>query len=325
MWDGDQTLYELRTKGDAADSVLVETESDTGASRERTAYGHGRAIDQPPMVNRYGVSGKRASWVGIVLLPCSRKLRDRPRGDRGAYREPDGPVPGKHGGMPARDVARGDDAGGRGQGGQVKRAGADVDGEPAERADGSELMYQRNRNHDPASGRFTQQDPIGLAGGSNLYGFAGSDQLNYSDPFGLCKAGSKEKPCKSADAAAVKALRNINPKSIKENKEYAGEIVQSGPGRFFYTPPQPGDSASSSYNAGVAGYAGSYHTHGAYDKNFDSEHHSSCNAPQQCDKLNSDNEGKPSYIATPKKQIYKYSPDSTRQQSGPVKKIGQTP
>lgn len=31
-----------------------------------------------------------------------------------------------------------------------------------------------------------QQDPIGLAGGLNLYGFAGGDPVNFSDPFGLC-------------------------------------------------------------------------------------------------------------------------------------------
>jgi peptidoglycan L-alanyl-D-glutamate endopeptidase CwlK len=35
-------------------------------------------------------------------------------------------------------------------------------------------------------GRFTQPDPIGLAGGLNLYGFAGGDPVNFSDPFGLC-------------------------------------------------------------------------------------------------------------------------------------------
>ena len=32
---------------------------------------------------------------------------------------------------------------------------------------------------------FTQEDPIGLAGGLNLYGFAGGDPVNFSDPFGL--------------------------------------------------------------------------------------------------------------------------------------------
>jgi hypothetical protein len=33
----------------------------------------------------------------------------------------------------------------------------------------------------------TQEDPIGLAGGLNLYGFANGDPVNFSDPFGLCK------------------------------------------------------------------------------------------------------------------------------------------
>jgi hypothetical protein len=32
---------------------------------------------------------------------------------------------------------------------------------------------------------FTQEDPIGLAGGLNLYGFAGGDPINFWDPFGL--------------------------------------------------------------------------------------------------------------------------------------------
>jgi RHS repeat-associated protein len=52
--------------------------------------------------------------------------------------------------------------------------------------DGSGLQYMRNRYYDPESGRFTQEDPIGLAGGLNLYGFANGDPVNFSDPFGLC-------------------------------------------------------------------------------------------------------------------------------------------
>jgi RHS repeat-associated protein len=52
--------------------------------------------------------------------------------------------------------------------------------------DASGLLFRRNRYYDPASGRFTQEDPIGLAGGLNSYGFAEGDPVNYSDPYGLC-------------------------------------------------------------------------------------------------------------------------------------------
>jgi RHS repeat-associated protein len=51
--------------------------------------------------------------------------------------------------------------------------------------DDSGLMYMRNRYYDPNTGRFTQEDPIGLAGGLNLYGFANGDPINFSDPYGL--------------------------------------------------------------------------------------------------------------------------------------------
>ena len=48
-------------------------------------------------------------------------------------------------------------------------------------------------------GQFTQQDPIGLAGGMNLYGYAGGDPINFSDPFGLCpepgSEGDTGEPC----------------------------------------------------------------------------------------------------------------------------------
>ena len=55
-----------------------------------------------------------------------------------------------------------------------------------DKADETRTNFRRNRYYDPASGRFTQEDPIGLAGGLNLYGYAGGDPANNSDPFGLC-------------------------------------------------------------------------------------------------------------------------------------------
>lgn len=53
------------------------------------------------------------------------------------------------------------------------------------------LYYMRNRWYDSETGRFMSEDPIGLAGGINLYAFAGNDPVNGSDPFGLraCPAG----------------------------------------------------------------------------------------------------------------------------------------
>ena len=44
-----------------------------------------------------------------------------------------------------------------------------LDGQPgAGRADASGLSYRRNRYYDANSGRFTQEDPIGIAGGLNV-------------------------------------------------------------------------------------------------------------------------------------------------------------
>jgi RHS repeat-associated protein len=54
-----------------------------------------------------------------------------------------------------------------------------------DKQDRSGLSYRRSRYYDPDNGRFTQEDPAGLAGGLNLYGFANGDPVNYDDPYGL--------------------------------------------------------------------------------------------------------------------------------------------
>ena len=81
--------------------------------------------------------------------------------------------------------------------------------------EGSGDIYKRNRYYDPASGRFTQEDPIGLAGGLNAYGFANGDPVNFSDPLGLC-------PCNGDDfARQVGAL--LTP--IQRPLEVAGMLA----------------------------------------------------------------------------------------------------
>jgi RHS repeat-associated protein len=54
-----------------------------------------------------------------------------------------------------------------------------------ESRDASGLYYRRNRYYDSEKGRFTQEDPIGLAGGVNLYGFGNADPLTFSDSYGV--------------------------------------------------------------------------------------------------------------------------------------------
>ncbi|WP_269474382.1 RHS repeat-associated core domain-containing protein [Providencia stuartii] len=46
------------------------------------------------------------------------------------------------------------------------------------------LHYNTFRYYAPDLGRFTQQDPIGLAGGLNLYQYA-PNPLTWVDPWGL--------------------------------------------------------------------------------------------------------------------------------------------
>ncbi len=48
------------------------------------------------------------------------------------------------------------------------------------------LYHTQTRSYDPAMGRFIQTDPIGYAGGRNLYAYTGGDPLNKVDPMGTC-------------------------------------------------------------------------------------------------------------------------------------------
>ena len=52
-------------------------------------------------------------------------------------------------------------------------------------AEPSGLYYYRARMYSPALGRFLQPDPVGVAGGVNLYAYVGNDPLNQRDPSGL--------------------------------------------------------------------------------------------------------------------------------------------
>jgi len=51
--------------------------------------------------------------------------------------------------------------------------------------DASGLFYNYQREYDPAVGRYSQSDPIGLVGGANSYAYVGGQVLSSVDPLGL--------------------------------------------------------------------------------------------------------------------------------------------
>ena len=88
------------------------------------------------------------------------------------------------------------------------------------------LHYNRFRYYDPAIGRFIRQDPIGLAGGKNLYQYA-PNPIEWIDPSGLDyrdvfwnAAGNLER-----DKYQV---HHIIPRNIFNDARYAGMLKCAG-------------------------------------------------------------------------------------------------
>jgi RHS repeat-associated protein len=87
-------------------------------------------------------------------------------------------------------------------------------------------LYRRNRYYSTESGQFTQEDPSGLAGGVNLYGLAGGDPVNFSDPFGLCPA-QDDKPCPNIHEKGLEGPGLLDPVAL-----LTGGITAAAEGLF---------------------------------------------------------------------------------------------
>jgi RHS repeat-associated protein len=101
------------------------------------------------------------------------------------------------------------------------------------------LYYYRGRMYSTVLGRFPQPDPIGYAGGSNLYAYVGNDPLNRFDPSGLSPDNPQASQNWSGTAVSwlqrsyndvlaqpVKDISNL----LKNPSEIPGAIASVAPG-----------------------------------------------------------------------------------------------
>jgi len=74
----------------------------------------------------------------------------------------------------------------------------------------ADLYYYRYRYYKPSIGRFISEDPIGLAGGFNIYAYTLNDPVQQRDPSGLL-------------SITIGGL-TFPPKSLSEAKDWKDEI-----------------------------------------------------------------------------------------------------
>jgi RHS repeat-associated protein len=204
VWDGEQILGEFRMPVEQQEndvtpiSVWEPVPDENGIYHKeytdsvqtyswrwgRVAYAHGLGIDQPIAITRDGGGDSTTLVPAFTMYTMTNWRGDLasmsfanggPLNDGGSAFTP--PLPNEQNELLTAYRERGVSTWA-----VSSWVGSLANGQVGETG----LEYRRNRYYDPQQGRFTQEDPIGLAGGVNLYGFGNGDAVNSSDPFGLC-------------------------------------------------------------------------------------------------------------------------------------------
>ena len=111
------------------------------------------------------------------------------------------------------------------------------------------LSYYRNRYYDQQTGRWTQEDPIGVGAGSNLYQFSGNNPVMFTDPFGLLDTAFTDDQARKETQACVKASEACAELVHKLAEDPGKYVISTGP---LPDSQNPGDNRMS-FSFGASG------------------------------------------------------------------------
>jgi RHS repeat-associated protein len=243
IWDGERELWEIQMPDTAdyreQDTVTVnlprlvvepnDEEVDPHPFYGRILYTHGLELDQPMGITRFGYVDFKQGTQRTVFQPFTVIPNWSLRGDPDRQYLADTTVTACSGGF-APCVLLEDPMQWWAYGAPPRLMDHWYGTIIENKADRSGVFYRRNRYYDPQTGRFTQEDPIGLAGGINLYGFAAGDPINFSDPYGLRGCIGHE------DRATIRHWKQIISTATDTRIRWRGNCAEKGSATPYGTP-----------------------------------------------------------------------------------------